>query len=276
LAAGAAQSQIFTDQNMAVGELLTLATGQVALYSSRSPDKDGPNEDGAVVAAVDSTRAVLAVADGLGGHSGGATAADAALHCLKNSLAYAHDDPDASHVGLRGGILDGIERGNQAVIDLGIGAATTLAVAEICGQTVRPYHVGDSAILISGQRGRIKLQTLAHSPVAYAVEAGMLDEDEALHHEERHLISNMVGAPDMRIEVGSSIALGRRDTLLLATDGLMDNMTLPEIVETIRIRPLETVARELADVCRERMREPVEGSPSKPDDMTFILYRRSG
>jgi hypothetical protein len=56
----------------------------------------------------------------------------------------------------------------------------------------------------------------------------------------------------------------------------MDNMTLPEIVETIRIRPLETVARELADVCRERMREPVEGSPSKPDDLTFILYRRSG
>lgn len=271
MVAGTPQSQIFTDQNMAVEELLTLATGQVALYSSRSPEKDGPNEDGAIVAAVDSTRVVLAVADGLGGHSGGATAADATLHCLKDSLARAGHDSDA---GLRGGILDGIERGNQAVIDLGIGAATTLAVAEIAGHSVRPYHVGDSAILITGQRGRLRLQTLAHSPVAYAVEAGMLDEEEALHHEERHIVSNMVGAPDMRIEVGSAIALARRDTLLLATDGLMDNMALPEIVESIRTRPLETVARELADICRARMAKPVEGAPSKPDDMTFILYRR--
>ena len=120
---------------------------------------------------------------------------------------------------LRAAILDGLERANQRVLELGIGAATTLAVAEIAGTTLRPYHVGDSSILVVGQRGKMKLQTMLHSPTGYAVEAGLLDEADALHHEERHLISNMVGAVDMRIEVGSAIRLALRDTVLLATDG---------------------------------------------------------
>ena len=48
---------------------------------------------------------------------------------------------------------------------LGAGSATTLAVAEVVGQTVRTYHVGDSPIWVFGQRGRLKLQTVPHSPV---------------------------------------------------------------------------------------------------------------
>ena len=68
-----------------------------------------------------------------------------------------------------------------------------------------------------------------------AVESGMLDEDEAVHHEERHLISNVVGADDMRIEIGLSINMAAKDTLLLASDGLFDNLYLNEIIETNRI-----------------------------------------
>ena len=39
------------------------------------------------------------------------------------------------------------------------------------------------------------------------VEAGWLDEEEALHHEDRHIVSNMIGAPNMRIEIGSVVRL---------------------------------------------------------------------
>ncbi|MEN8164347.1 MAG: ATP-binding protein, partial [Acidobacteriota bacterium] len=48
---------------------------------------------------------------------------------------------------------------------------------EIDGRSIRPYHVGDSQAVVCGQRGKLKLQTMAHAPVAYAVEAGVLDED---------------------------------------------------------------------------------------------------
>ena len=109
---------------------------------------------------------------------------------------------------LRDAILNGFEDANGAVQALGIGAATTLAVVEVKENIVRPYHVGDSMILVVGQRGKIKLQSVPHSPVGYGVESGLLDEKEAMYHEERHLVSNVVGSPDMRIESGLDTGAG--------------------------------------------------------------------
>jgi serine/threonine protein phosphatase PrpC len=151
-----------------------------------------------------------------------------------------------------------------------------LAVVEIGKAFVRSYHVGDSFVLVAGQRGRIKLQTIAHSPVGYAVEAGMLDEQEAMHHEERHVISNAVGSSDMRIELGAPLALAPRDTLLVASDGLSDNLHMEEIVAAIRTGPLLTVSRTLAERALARMRGEGGSEPSKPDDLTFMLFRPGG
>ena len=262
-------ARILTDADMSEGELLPFARGEVALYSARSPDKEGKNEDAAALILIDSEQGVLAVADGVGGQAGGESAAEMALRRLESAVAAA----DLSTRTLRGAILDGVEEGNDAVRGLGIGAATTLVVAEIAGTTLRPYHVGDSAVLVVGQRGKIKLQTVSHSPVGYALESGLLGEEEALHHDERHLISNMVGSAEMRIEVGSPIRLAPKDTVLLATDGLLDNLSLQEIVDGIRTGPLAKVVQNLTRSCGQRMREPEGGHPSKPDDTTFLLFR---
>lgn len=70
---------------------------------------------------------------------------------------------------LREAILDGIEQANQIVMDLCSGCGTTIAAVEITNQDVRPYHIGDSEILVTGQRGKIKFQSISHSPVGYAV-----------------------------------------------------------------------------------------------------------
>jgi serine/threonine protein phosphatase PrpC len=125
-----------------------------------------------------------------------------------------------------------------------------------------------------GQRRKVKLQTVSHSPVGYAVEAGLIDEHEAMHHDERHVVSNMVGAVDMRIEVGSPIRLAPRDTALLATDGLFDNLNPAEVVDIVRAGPLDRAANDLAARAAERMRTPDAKHASKPDDLTFVLYRR--
>jgi serine/threonine protein phosphatase PrpC len=128
-------------------------------------------------------------------------------------------------------------------------------------------------ILVMGQRGKIKLQTVSHSPVGFAVEAGVIDEAEAMHHEDRHLVSNVLGASDMRIEVGSTLTLSPRDTLLLSSDGLFDNLHRDEIVERMRRGPLLEGARRLSQDAVRRMTRPVGGNPSKPDDLTFVAFR---
>ena len=109
--------------------------------------------------------------------------------------------------------------------------------------------------------------------MGYAVEAGWLPEDEALHHEDLHIVSNMVGSPEMRIEIGPTLSLRPRDTVLIASDGLFDNLPSQEVAELVRKGPLPEVAARLAAWCDQRMRAPEPGQPSKPDDLTFVLYR---
>jgi serine/threonine protein phosphatase PrpC len=250
---------------------LTVCEGVAVLWSRRCPTKETPNEDAGVVVAVDDQTAVLAIADGVGGVRSGDVAARLAVESLGEALEHCK----SGALAVRAAILDGIEAANREILDMGIGAATTLAVLEISGREVRPYHVGDSVILVFGGRGRIKWQTTMHSPVGFAVEAGVLDENEALHHEDRHLVSNVVGSSGMRIEIGPSIRLAARDTVLLASDGLIDNLTVDEIVELLRKGSLEKAVGKLSHTARERMLSPEEGHPSKPDDTTILAYRRS-
>jgi PPM family protein phosphatase len=241
----------------------------VALYTAKDPTKERPSEDRAVARLLDTGGVVLAVADGVGGHAAGATAAAIAL----SSIAQAVRDAERQDDDLRFAVINALESANQAILELGNGAATTLAAAIVDGNTIRTFHVGDAFILVVGNRGKVRLQTVAHSPVGYAVEAGVLDPGEAMHHEDRHLVSNVVGSPDMRLEMQSPLELHQRDTVVLASDGLSDNLTIEEIAEVVRKGPLPKAAERLAATCRQRMLEPKDGEPSKPDDLTFVLCR---
>lgn len=263
--------RLFTEADMAESTTGAFGRGEAVVFSRRCPGRTTPNEDAAALIPFGPDGGLLVVADGVGGQRAGAQAAGLAISQLASAVRKAHRDG----TDLRDAVLDGIEAANAAVTALGVGAGTTLSVIELMDGTVRPFHVGDSMILVAGQRGRMKLQTVPHSPTGYLVEAGLLDAQEALHHEERHLVSNLLGAPDMRVEMGSGIPLAPRDTVLLASDGLSDNLTEAEIVEIIRKGPLERAARRLAALSLERMEQSGEDTPSKPDDLTFVLFRRT-
>lgn len=263
------EARLFFEEKHLKDTVFAVGRGVVALHSSRSPAKDSPNEDAAAIVAAGADRAVLAVADGLGGAPAGAQASAIAINCIARAIA------DALREGheLRHGILNGFEAANEEVLTLGVGAATTLTVVEIEGASVRPFHVGDSFMLITGQRGKVKSQTIPHSPTGYAVAAGLLDEKEALHHQERHVISNVIGSAEMRIDVGSAIELATNDTLVLATDGLSDNLLTPEIVELVRKGPIERASQSMAQRAAKRMDLADGNAPSKPDDLTFLIFR---
>ncbi len=262
-------THIYTQASMDAVDVHTLGPGQASVFSMHRPDGNGVNEDAAALFSLDAQTGVLLVADGVGGQPAGEDAARSAIGQMQMALKGAAE-PDAL---LRTCILDGFEKANQAVMALGTGAATTLVAVEIQGRTARTYHVGDSAVLLVGQRGKIKWETIPHSPVGHAVESGMLDQKEAMHHEDRHIVSNLVGYPDMRIEIGPTLQLALRDTLLLASDGLFDNLHTYEMIEFIRKGPLKKSSQALAQACQSRMAVPRKNAPSKPDDVTCILYR---
>ena len=213
---------------------------------------------------------MLAVADGVGGAAAGREASNATVRTLSRVLTKLPDETPQ----LRPAILDAVEAANKAVLGLARGAATTLVVAQLDATRLRSYHVGDSELLAVGQRGRIKQRVVPHSPTGFAVEAGLLDEDEAVQHDQRHVLFNVIGSSDMRVEIGPALQLAVRDTVLLASDGLFDNLFIDEIVDTIRSGPLTAAADRLVERVRARMQGEGEADqPCKPDDLTIVLFR---
>lgn len=249
---------------------VSVGGGSLIAYTCRAPDKETSNEDAVAAIPYGPDAVVLVVADGAGGMPQGRRAARTAISTLANSL----EDSIAETTLLRSAILDGIEAANQAVIALGTGSATTMTVVAIDGLITRTFQVGDSEAMVVGQRGRIKAQTMAHSPTGFAVEAGFLDKKEALHHEDRHLLSNFIGTADMHIGVGAEVKLKPRDTVLLASDGLMDNIHTHEIVELIRKGPLSAAIDSITNLAKRRMVVESKHQPSKPDDLSVILFRK--
>ena len=261
------EHRLLSDVELAASEIRTPEC-RVLMATRKHPNRDG-NQDAAIVGCVSDAEVVLAVADGMGGGRQASDASRQACESLWSAILAAVDQDQA----IRTGILDGFETANRTVMDWGVGAATTLNVVHLASDVMRSYHAGDSLTMVTGSRGKLKLQTVSHSPVGYGVAAGLLNEDEALVHQERHLVSNMIGDAEMRIDVGSQLQLAARDTTLLATDGLTDNLSVDEIVARIRSGPLDQAAAALDRRVVERMDDP-EATPSKPDDTTFILVRR--
>ena len=264
------RERLYVGKNDVERDHFTTGHGEVAVATIGDLKKDRPNEDSAAIIPVNDDYLLLVVADGVGGMAGAQRASNLTVEMIREAVTGLDETSGGR---LRSAILDGIETANQKILDLGTGSASTVALAEIGPGYVRTYHVGDSLLLICGQRGKLKLVTTPHSPVGFAMEAGLLNEKEALQHAELNLIFNVVGSSDMRIEIGSELPLDAYDTLLVASDGLTDNVLQEEMTKAIRSGPLDTGLQELTRLAQGRMANDVEGKPSKPDDYTVILYR---
>jgi len=260
---------LYKDVSLSAVEYFRTGTGEAAAFTRRSPDKVGLNEDAAAIIPTDTSTTVLLVADGVGGLPAGARASADLVDAVNSACMNSKDGT----IELRDALLSGIEKANREIMATGNGSATTLAAVTIQNNSIRTYHVGDSMILLVGNRGKIIMETISHSPTGYAVESGILSEDDAIHHEDRHVVSNVVGSKDMHISMSMPVHMKRFDTLLLATDGLFDNVEKDVIINIIRKGALQKCSQELVKLATVRMTDI--NNPYKPDDLTFILFRRT-
>lgn len=266
-------NQVFLELDHERPERLAAEHGAAVLFSSRAFDKTTGNEDAALYCELPGAVTLLAVADGVGGLPAGAEAAATAIGAVRRAALRAAERGDGET--LRSAIFDAFEDANAKLLTQGVGAATTLVVVEVRDGAARAYHAGDSGALLVGQRGRVRFETIPHSPVGYGVAAGMLEPDETHHHDERHLLSNCVGSREMRVEMGAPVAMARRDTLLLATDGVLENVERRDLIDHIRSGPLIQVATDLQARLRLTMAGADPRLPAHPDDATALLFRRT-
>ncbi|MFK8112649.1 MAG: PP2C family serine/threonine-protein phosphatase [Rubripirellula sp.] len=261
------QPMFYLESLMETPEAHSLTNGNVVAFSRRCPGKDEPNDDCAAMVETKSGAIVLVVADGVGGCPMGYKASAITVQAVVESVQAADTDSN-----LRSAILDGIEQANAEILDLGVGAATTVSVVSISDGVARTYQVGDSMTLIFGQRGALRWKSITQSPVGYAVESGLMDEIEGMHHEDRHLVSNLVGIKDMHIQIGPPQELSARDTIIVASDGLFDNLLLDEVIALGKSgKPIDRMD-DLVALASNRMHRNDRDLPGKPDDLSVLLY----
>lgn len=156
------------------------------------------------------------VADGMGGHAGGAVASKLAVDAFVHAIEQG------------GGLDDGLSEANAAVGRGAIGKpnlagmGATLVAAHVRGDDVRWISVGDSPFyLISA--GRIERLNADHSmapQIDAMVARGIMTAAEAEHHPGRHTLREAVmGDPLTLIDKGSR-RLEPDARLLVCSDGV--------------------------------------------------------
>ena len=226
---------------------VTHADGQAAVTTLGSLThvgmKRAGNED-AFLALVGSssprgTDALLAVADGMGGHQAGEVASRMAVQGLLTRLsAKAGGDATAPTKGRENARLERIIHELNAEVYAAAarpetrGMGTTLTAALLAGPILLISHVGDSRAYLLRDR-KLHQLTRDHSWVAEQVESGKLTPQEAREHPRRNILSRALGtAASVPVDT-IAVDVNQGDVLLLCSDGLHGLVTDEEIARTI-------------------------------------------
>jgi len=255
-------------------ELYSILDGTVAIYAMKRPGSDRDNQDSCAIIPLSNNKAILALADGVGGARGGDVASRLAIETLiEGTRNYKDDDEN----GVRHLILEAFEKANQKIRDLGIGAGSTFVVAELEKTYVRFYSIGDSTGQLYGGKGSLKYRSIEHSPTGLAYEAGVMEEKEALLHADGNILLYALGDPNLKMEISSAIDISERDIVLLASDGLTSNLTEEEIASLITSGTIGERATRIITSVADKMNFALDNDLAidqlgHPDDFSLILF----
>jgi len=213
----------------------------------------------------DGSERLLAVADGMGGHSGGAIAAEAVIETARTLWRKHILQPLAPETLLRELIQLAHTRINAEGAKKDLSPRSTAVFLHITDHQANWAHVGDSRLYRfrgSDMVGR----TLDHSVVQMLVDMGKVDETEmATHPDQNRLTQSLGGDTDPEPDLESAqIEIG--DGFVLCSDGLWEQITTDEMLEALGEEALSVEAKRLVKLAAER------GGP-EGDNVTIALAR---
>jgi PPM family protein phosphatase len=204
---------------------------------------------------------LLVVADGMGGHRGGATASRVTVETVGRSFGSSIG-PVADR--LRAALVEANARVHQAAAGdselTGMGA-TVVALALDAEGGAELGWIGDSRAY-RFRAGTTELLSEDHSVVSQMVRAGVISEAEAETHPRRNELLLAVG-PTPTVEPAlRSLELQPGDRFLLCTDGLWGSVPKPEITAVLGFEAPELAVRKLVARANEK---------GGPDNVTAVV-----
>lgn len=199
---------------------------------------------------------LLAVADGLGGHSGGELAAqtvvETVIRLFRGVKQRRLTDPFAF-------LVLSLLKAHHTVYARArahmppLEARTTCVVCLVQEGYAYWAHVGDSR-LYHFRGGRLLKRTEDHTTIEELRRDGVISEAEmAKHPHKNYLLQCLGGSGDPRISLSEETPLRPADTLLLCTDGLWEALAPDEIAGFLAFPKLEDGMDEMLYVTEKRM-----------------------
>lgn len=177
------------------------------------------------------------VADGMGGHSAGQVASEAALKAMIRSY-YSESSEDVEGA-LREAITDAnalIHAAAKQFADHG-GMGTTVVAAVVRDDVLTVAHAGDSRAYLLREGEAIRQITADHSWVEELVRRGAMTREQAEQSPHRNVITRSVGVAEAVDPEVSSETLRVGDVVLLCSDGLTGHIDGGELEKVLRHSP---------------------------------------
>ncbi len=186
-------------------------------------------------------RALLILADGMGGHKAGDVASQLAVEHVGKVLEPLLLEDNENIIDWADMVTKAVKQANAAIFNYAIehdinprNIGTTLECVVVFGNKAYLAHIGDSRAYILGRVGLEQL-TNDHSAVGELVQAGVLNPSEVYTHPQRNILTRALGG-DINFELDVmefSLRVGER--LMLCSDGLW-GMVFDDALEDILLK----------------------------------------
>lgn len=210
------------------------------------------NEDNYFFRIYEDGFAIVAVADGMGGHAAGEVASSIAVDVIthftqSDEMPDLADEPTGES--FEGSVMALVNKSNVEIYEAAkkddnkTGMGTTLTIGFIINNRLVIGHVGDSRVYrLSGNV--MERLTEDHTVAEEMLKEGRISEDELVNHPRRHMLTRALGTSS-EIEIDTEIvSLNKGDILLFCTDGLTSLIEEEEIKQAILDKgshPMEAV-----------------------------------
>jgi PPM family protein phosphatase len=176
------------------------------------------------------------VSDGMGGHNGGAEAAELTVRTFEKHLSALEDAALIERT-----IRDAFVAANASVYEAGhsgdpqtagMGATAVICVTRQASALIA--HVGDSRAYLH-RRGNLTRLTTDHTRAQRMVAAGVLSPQDAKNHPDFSILSRAIGQlTAVEVDIGTWLKLKPGDQILLCSDGLTGEADDLEILEVLK------------------------------------------
>jgi serine/threonine protein phosphatase PrpC len=175
---------------------------------------------------------LFVVADGMGGHLAGEQASGLAVITIEqftlNTFRWFLGSTGSDAQKVLAQFQSAISQADARILEEAAehpelsGMGTTVTMAFSLGAQLCVVHVGDSRAYLY-RDGQLDQITQDHTVTAEMVRNGILRPDEVAGHRLRHVITNVVGGPELGVRVEAhALDVQAGDRLLLCSDGLTE------------------------------------------------------